>query len=353
MPVTASWTDYYKTLSSRITGNLRRVKTRSKALGDTSIAILTPAESDVKALLDEIVRVEGSGWKGRRGSALAQNLPLCTFFEHYSLRAARDGILRVALLRFGDSVAAAELAIVAYRRWWQLKIGYAEEFAKHYPGLQLTEGTLQYAFDHALDSYEFLGSSASWEANWRPETHRQRMAAVYPSSVSGLHAFSVDACLMVGRRAAEFTESYRHSSAPGSPAVTNFKHWWTARSTITQLALLSVAVIFLIELVGLMLGGAVNAEQTRLPGIDKVLHFLGFAALSLTISELLRRTAPGLRSPVSSCRCCWRWSPPEMKRGRRTILSATSISVTSSPAGVELRSPVAGACGGNSPRLPW
>lgn len=212
VPVTASWAEYYKTLSSRITGNLRRVKTRSKALGGTSIVVLTPAESDVKALLDEIVRVEGSGWKGRRGSALARNPPLRTFFEHYSLRAAREGILRVALLRFGDAVAAAELAVVAYRRWWQLKIGYAEEFAKHYPGLQLTEGTLRYAFDHALDSFEFLGSSASWENNWRPETRRQRMAAVYPSSVSGLHAFSVDACLMVGRRVAEFT------SRPSTPA---------------------------------------------------------------------------------------------------------------------------------------
>jgi CelD/BcsL family acetyltransferase involved in cellulose biosynthesis len=205
VPITTSWSDYYKTLSSRITGNLRRVKARCSALGGASISVLTPAESEVPALLDEIVRVEGSGWKGRRGSALAHNLPLRTFFEHYSRSAAREGILRVALLRFGDAVAAVELAIVAYRRWWQLKIGYAEEFAKQYPGLQLIEGTLRYSFDHALESFEFLGSAASWETNWRPETRQQCMAAVYPSSISGLHALSVDACLMVGRRAAQLT----------------------------------------------------------------------------------------------------------------------------------------------------
>jgi CelD/BcsL family acetyltransferase involved in cellulose biosynthesis len=210
VPVTATWADYYKTLSSRITGNLRRVKARSNAVGSVSIAVLTPAESEVKELFDQIVQVEGSGWKGRRGSALAHNEPLRTFFEDYSRRAAREGILRVALLRFGDSVAAAELAVVAYRRWWQLKIGYAEEFAKHYPGLQLTEGTLRYAFDNSLDSFEFLGSPASWEANWRPETRRQCMAAVYPASVSGLHALSIDVYLMLRRRAAQFN----HRAAP-------------------------------------------------------------------------------------------------------------------------------------------
>lgn len=80
--------------------------------------------------------------------------------------------------------------------------------------------------------------------------------------------------------------------------MTNFKKWWGARSTTTRLALLAVGVVFVIELVGLLLGGAVNAQQTRLPGSDKVLHFLGFAALSLAISGLLRRIAPGLRSPV-------------------------------------------------------
>ena len=205
VPVTASWTDYYKTLSSRITGNLRRLKARSHALGGTSISVLTPAESEVKALFDELVRVEGSGWKGRRGSALAHNLQLRTFFERYSIQAARQGMLRVALLRFGDAVAAAELAVVAYGRWWQLKIGYAEEFAKHYPGLQLIEATLRYAFDHALDSFEFLGSPASWEANWRPQTRRHCTAVVYPASMSGLHALSADAYSIVRSRAERLT----------------------------------------------------------------------------------------------------------------------------------------------------
>ena len=57
-----------------------------------------------------------------------------------------------------------ELAIEACGRHWQLKIGYVDELAAYYPGLQLTEGSIRAAFAAGLDAYEFLGSAASWEA---------------------------------------------------------------------------------------------------------------------------------------------------------------------------------------------
>jgi Tfp pilus assembly protein PilF/VanZ family protein len=80
--------------------------------------------------------------------------------------------------------------------------------------------------------------------------------------------------------------------------VTGFKRWWAARATVTQVALLVAVAVVLIELVGFVFGGAVNAVATRVPGTDKILHFFGFAVLSLVIAALLRRTSPGVRSPA-------------------------------------------------------
>lgn len=80
--------------------------------------------------------------------------------------------------------------------------------------------------------------------------------------------------------------------------MTGFTKWWQGRTAMTQVALAIVAAVILIEVVGFILGEGVNSLEDRIPGIDKVLHFSGFAALSLTISELLRRTAPRLRSPI-------------------------------------------------------
>jgi VanZ family protein len=79
--------------------------------------------------------------------------------------------------------------------------------------------------------------------------------------------------------------------------VTNAKRWWAARSTIIQLLLLIVLAVVLIEAVGLVFGEAVNAIATRVPGTDKILHFSGFALLSLTLTPVVQRWLPGLGSP--------------------------------------------------------
>lgn len=197
--VTTTWSDYQRSLSSRITCNLRRIKGRSKALGAITTSILSPTESQVDALLEQVMEVEGSGWKGKMGSAMASNAPLRDFFIAYSRRAAKEGILRVALLHFGERIAAVELAVEAYQRWWQLKIGYAGDLARFYPGLQLTEATIRYAFDRPLQSYEFLGSAASWEESWRPEARGHCVAIAYPRSLSGIRALTSDAWRSAGR----------------------------------------------------------------------------------------------------------------------------------------------------------
>ena len=80
--------------------------------------------------------------------------------------------------------------------------------------------------------------------------------------------------------------------------MTSFKQWLGRRNPITQLVLLLVAVILLIELVGVTLGESVDSLQTRVPGSDKFLHFFGFAALSLGMAAWLRRNSPGVRMPA-------------------------------------------------------
>jgi len=200
--VNAGWDAYHGGLSSRITGNLRRLKARAARVGDVQTQVLTPTESEVGGLLNQVMAVEGSGWKGRQGSALSRKPPLRAFFDAYSRRAAHEGILRIALLRFGERVAAVELSVEAYRRWWQLKIGYDEELARFYPGLQLVEATIRYAFEQGLDSYEFLGSAASWEEHWRPEARHYCMTLAYPASLAGVRALSSDAISLAARRLA-------------------------------------------------------------------------------------------------------------------------------------------------------
>lgn len=196
-----SWEAYYAGLSSRITSNLRRLRRKAeKAMGPMTVVQAIPTPAEVDAHLETVVAIEGSGWKGRRGSSLGARADLRDFFRRYCWRASEKGRLRVSTLSFGTRTAAVELSVEAYRRLWQLKIGYQESVAQYYPGLHLTEASIRSAFAQGLESYEFLGSAAEWEERWRPEARRYRAIAVYPVTVTGLMGACGDVAGALWRR---------------------------------------------------------------------------------------------------------------------------------------------------------
>jgi CelD/BcsL family acetyltransferase involved in cellulose biosynthesis len=157
-----------------------------------SVDVLSPSEAEAEGCLESFMDIEDSGWKADAGTSLRRRPSLKAFFSAYTRRAARAGLLRVVFLRVGSRVVAAELAIEAYRRWWQLKIGYLHEMASHYPGLQLTEATIRHAFERGLESYEFLGVAADWEQRWGARGRSHQTVLVYPGAWSGARAAAVD-----------------------------------------------------------------------------------------------------------------------------------------------------------------
>jgi CelD/BcsL family acetyltransferase involved in cellulose biosynthesis len=190
--ITGGWDAYERTLSSRLTSNVKRLARRAARAHPVRTEVLTPGSADVAGLFDRFVRVEASGWKGRASSSLMARPQLRAFFARYLDRAASAGRLRVSMLWFGDRLAAAEIALVAYRRWWQLKIGYDDACADLYPGLQLTHASVRHAFEAGLEGYEFLGSAAEWERRWNPEERRFVTLAVYPPTISGAVGLGAD-----------------------------------------------------------------------------------------------------------------------------------------------------------------
>lgn len=197
-----SWDAYYESLSSHVTSNLRRLRRKAeKALGPMAFVQHAPSPAEAGPLFETVVSIEGSGWKGRRGSSLAAREDLRSFFRRYCDRAARERRLRVSTLSFGEKVAAVELSVLAYGRLWQLKIGYHDALAAYYPGLHLTEMSIRSAFEQGLDGYEFLGSAAPWEARWNADAHAYRSCAVYPMRPMALAGACRDAARVVQRYA--------------------------------------------------------------------------------------------------------------------------------------------------------
>ena len=154
--------------SSRRRKELRKQRRR---LGDTlggepATVELLCAGTGVDEAVDELLRLEASGWKGRAGTALASRESDAAFFRDAMRAFAEDGRARVWALRGGDATAAMACGVVSGNTLFHLKIAHDEALARASPGL-LLELDLIDAF-HAESSLAHLDSCTGAAATDSP-----------------------------------------------------------------------------------------------------------------------------------------------------------------------------------------
>jgi CelD/BcsL family acetyltransferase involved in cellulose biosynthesis len=181
--------------------DFRRAYRIAETSGPVRTEIHDPNAEEVQPLLAEALAVEEAGWKGRAGTALSKDRSLRDFYTRYASLAASEGILRIAFLRIGDRQVAMQLAVESHRRFWLLKIGYDENFARCSPGTLLMLHTVRYAAEKGLASYEFLGTEEPWTRMWTRLGHPTVSVRAYPAGVPGARALAADAIQYVRRRA--------------------------------------------------------------------------------------------------------------------------------------------------------
>lgn len=188
-----SWESYFQTISGARRKRYRYQRKFTERFGEVAVKIERPGScDDLQPRLDEVFRVEGSGWKSRSGTALLSNERVQRFIARYSRMACDRGALRVCFLEVKGIPIATILGVEQGQRFWVLKIGYDERWARCSPGIQLTMETIRYAFDQRLDGYEFLGSEEPWQALW-PHNRRLLISlVVYPISPGGVWAIVGD-----------------------------------------------------------------------------------------------------------------------------------------------------------------
>jgi CelD/BcsL family acetyltransferase involved in cellulose biosynthesis len=196
-------------LSARRRSDLRRARRRAEKLGTLSCEVLSPAPTELEPLLDEAFRVEAASWKGRAGTALVHDSTRQTFFRRYAAAASSKGILRLGLLRIGGRPAAMQIAVETGGRFWLLKVGYDEGFARCSPGSLLLLETIRHAAARGLRSYEFLGNAESWTQPWTRDVRRCVHLEAYPFEARGVGGLAAGAAAVGGRRLKDAVRSRR------------------------------------------------------------------------------------------------------------------------------------------------
>jgi CelD/BcsL family acetyltransferase involved in cellulose biosynthesis len=116
---------------------LQRQRDRLKDHGDVVFAAATTPDDAARAL-EIFLALEASGWKGRRGTALASSAGDAAFIRRAVREGAARGACEIVTLHAGATPVAAAIVPRHLDRAFYFKIGIDERFAQFSPGVQLT-----------------------------------------------------------------------------------------------------------------------------------------------------------------------------------------------------------------------
>jgi len=116
---------------------LRRQRHRLAEHGAVSFDVARSPD-EVAAATETFMKLETSGWKGERGTALAQHDGDAAFIRRATAALAATGQCEIVTLRAGSTPVAAGIVLRHQDRAFYFKLGVDERFAKFSPGVQLT-----------------------------------------------------------------------------------------------------------------------------------------------------------------------------------------------------------------------
>lgn len=145
--------------------NLRRRARKLAARGTVEVQRCAGGP-ELEAHLEEALALEQAGWKGRGGSAIAQDPAARGFYAEWTRQAALEGSLALYFLRLSGEAVAFQLGIEEGGVYYLPKTAYGEEHADCSPGQLLLEAVLRDACGRALRRFDFLGPPMPWKRDW-------------------------------------------------------------------------------------------------------------------------------------------------------------------------------------------
>lgn len=138
-------------LGAKKNKELRRQRNRLADMGEVAFSVASVPNTIVPAL-ENFLRLEASGWKGRRGTALVHDSGDAEFIRRAIPTLASDGKAQIATLSINGDPIAAGILLRHLRRAYFFKIAYNETLAKFSPGVQLCLHITRYlCADPAID----------------------------------------------------------------------------------------------------------------------------------------------------------------------------------------------------------
>lgn len=145
---------------------------------------------DLEAELADGFRVEGSGWKGRAGTAIDSDPATEAFYRAIAGSFQARDELRLSRVALDGRTIAFDFCILSQDRLYLLKTGFDEDFGRFSPGLVMRLAIVEHCFEHGLRSHELLGAETEWKAKFAKSSRPHVSLRTYRRNPAGLTGYT-------------------------------------------------------------------------------------------------------------------------------------------------------------------
>jgi CelD/BcsL family acetyltransferase involved in cellulose biosynthesis len=184
LPLPSAYSTLEQGLHGKFRSNLRRRRRRLAERGEVIVERVTGGP-ELEARLEEGFELERAGWKGDRGTAIAQDGATRGFYSELARCAAYAGELSLFFLRLNGRAVAFQYGLLINRRYHLLKPAYDEELSECSPGQLLMEEVLKDCIERGAEEFDFLGPDMPWKRDWTSQVRPHHWLFVFRNNPVG------------------------------------------------------------------------------------------------------------------------------------------------------------------------
>jgi CelD/BcsL family acetyltransferase involved in cellulose biosynthesis len=193
---------FAKRFTAKARSSMRRRARRLDERGEVTFETCRGGD-ELRAVLDEGLAVEASGWKGRRGTAIACDPATLAFYRRVARWAGEHGWLLLTMLRVDRRIVAFSVGFDHDDVFYGLKIGYDERHAQLSPGLQLMHRTFDLALAGPTRMVDMLGDDDPYKHAASDGTHERITADWFAPTARSRATLVATTVWLHGRRLAQ------------------------------------------------------------------------------------------------------------------------------------------------------
>jgi CelD/BcsL family acetyltransferase involved in cellulose biosynthesis len=160
----ASHDELMSSISGKLRSQLKRTRRDLAEQGELRFEALSAPDVDVA--LGEFFDLEASGWKARRGTAIASDARTVAMYTRFARSAAARGWLRLYRMTLDRRPIAASIVALIDGRATGMKIAFREDFARWSPGMTMQAEMLRALIAEGAREFDFLGSADPYKLRW-------------------------------------------------------------------------------------------------------------------------------------------------------------------------------------------